>query len=154
MPIFGVKRQIRALVWHDMEGWLAGALSRWNSGAAGAHLCLLRSGEIVLTVKLEDVAHHAGTDNNPRSGVYGRTPFWRGHNVNPYSIGVELEGFAISGYTAEQARGVRTISEWAKAIYGIAQEHTFDRIDGQHTHGELSSSRSDPGQLFEWSWAL
>jgi len=147
-------QRIRSLVWHDMEGWLAGAISRWNTGAAGAHLCVLRSGEVVLTCRLEDTAWHAGTDNNPASGVYGRTAFWRGHNINAYSIGVELEGFQVSGYTAAQAAACRRISDWATAKYGIVRAHTFDQLDGHHAHGEISSQRSDPGPLFNWGWVL
>jgi N-acetyl-anhydromuramyl-L-alanine amidase AmpD len=151
---YGVKRTLESIVWHDMEGWLAGAISRWNSGAAGAHLCVLRDGQIVLTCRIEDVAWHAGTDNNPNGGTYGRTPFWRAHNINPHSIGVELEGFAVTGYTAAQSMAVRKIANWATNKLGIVREHTFDTIKGHHSHGELSSSRSDPGVLFRWDWVL
>jgi N-acetyl-anhydromuramyl-L-alanine amidase AmpD len=42
-----------------MEGYLAGAIATWNQGRAGAHLCVLRDGTIVRTVRLEDVAWHA-----------------------------------------------------------------------------------------------
>lgn len=144
-----------SLVWHDMEGYLAGAIQRWNTGAAGAHLCVLRSGEVVLTCLLDDTAWHAGTDGRPGSGVYGRTPYWRTHNVNPYSVGIELEGFAATGYTAAQAGACRRISDWFTAKYpAIPREHTFDQMAGHHAHGELSSSRSDPGPLFDWGWVL
>src|SRR5205085_1238060 len=47
------RRQVRALVWHAMEGFLPGALARWNAGAAGAHVCILRDGTVVLSCPLE-----------------------------------------------------------------------------------------------------
>lgn len=144
---FGVVRSIHAVVWHDMEGFLAGAISRWNTGVAGAHLCVLRDGTIVRTVRLEDVAWHAGTD-----AAIGRTAFWKAHNVNPYSIGVELEGFAATGYTAEQAAAVKRITDYVTRQYGVLRKHTVDQITGHHAHSEISNQRSDPGPGFSWSW--
>lgn len=151
---FGVRRQILGLVWHDMEGHLTGAISRWNTGAAGAHLCVLESGEIVLTCPLEYVAWHAGSNNNPTGGMYGRTPFWRTHNANPYTIGVELEGFAGQPFTDRQIEAIRKISLWAEMKYGIKRKHTFDQYEGHHAHGEISSSRTDPGSTFDWEWVV
>lgn len=131
-----------------MEGWLAGALARWNTGAAGAHLCILRSGEIVLTCRLENIAWHAGTNNEVSGGIYGRTSFWRTHNVNPYSIGIELEGFASGGYTDAQIESSVVLGSYLVRRYGIQNRRTYDQIPGHHLHSELSSSRSDPGPLF------
>jgi hypothetical protein len=46
----------------------------------------------------------AGTPAPPaQSGVSGRTPFWRQHNVSPFSIGVELEDFVARRFTSHQA---------------------------------------------------
>jgi hypothetical protein len=147
-------RPIQAIVWHDMEGHLAGAIATWNQGAAGAHLCVLEDGTIVRTVLIENIAWHAGTNNDPSGGVYGRTPFWRSHNINPYSIGVELEGFVASGYTPSQVDACVKIGAWAQAKYGIAPVHTIDQIAGHHMHSELSSSRSDPGPKFPFDQIL
>ena len=149
---FGVRRDYRAIVWHDMEGFLPGAIAEWNKGKAGAHLAVLQNGEVVLTCPLEYVAWHAGTDNTPGSGKYGRTPFWRSHNVNPHSIGVEIEGFVTQPYTQAQAAAVRKIALWAKVKLSIVRVHTMDQIDGHHAHSEISSSRSDPGPNFDWTW--
>jgi N-acetyl-anhydromuramyl-L-alanine amidase AmpD len=140
-----------------MEGGLAAALAHWNAGNAGAHLCILKDGTVVLTCRLEDVAWHAGTDNNPLGGQYGRTPFWRMHNINPYSIGIELEGFADArdgGYTGAQVRALRRVTDALCARYGIQRQHTLDQIDGLHTHEELSANRGDPGDAFSWAWVL
>lgn len=137
-----------------MEGYLPGAIARWNTGAAGAHLCILQTGEVVLTCRLEDISWHAGTHGVQGKDGYGRTGFWRTHNINPYSVGIELEGFFQQGYTPEQVAACRTVSDWLTAKYGVLREHTHDRIDGHHAHSELSSSRLDPGSLFHWEWVL
>lgn len=155
-PDYGVNRTLDSIVWHDMEGHLAGAIATWNKGVAGAHLCVLKDGSIVLTCPIAFVAWHAGTDNTPGSGTYGRDTFWRTHNINPHSIGVELEGFADQrdgGYTVQQIAAIKQISTWATGL-GIQREHTFDRIAGHHAHSELSSQRGDPGSGFNWSWIL
>lgn len=145
---FRERRQVRALVWHAMEGYLAGALARWNTGAAGAHLCILRDGTVVLTCPIEAVAWGAGTHNRTGQDGYGRTPFWRTHNVNAYACQVELEGFVISGYTEEQIRAAIRVAAWVTATYRVVPEHTVDQVPGHHLHAELSSTRSDPGPLF------
>jgi N-acetyl-anhydromuramyl-L-alanine amidase AmpD len=152
--VWGVDRAITAIVWHDMEGFLPGAIARWNTGVAGAHLAILRSGAVVRTCRLDDVAFHAGTDNDPKSGVFGRTQFWRQHNINPYSVGIELEGFLSKGYTPQQASACRRVSDWLTHKYSVLREHTVDQIEGHHLHSELSSSRSDPGSQFNWDWVL
>lgn len=144
---FGVQRDYRAVVWHDLEGYLPGALSEWAKGNASAHLVILRDGTIVLTVPIEHVSWHAGTN-----ATIGRTAFWRTHNVNPHSIGVELEGFYNQPYTPQQAASVRRIALWAEAKYGIHRAHTFDQIEGHHAHSELSNQRKDPGAGFDWTW--
>jgi N-acetyl-anhydromuramyl-L-alanine amidase AmpD len=128
-----------------MEGYLAGAISRWNTGAAGAHLCVLRDGTVVRTVRLEDIAWHAGTDNNPNSGVYGRDGFWRSHNVNPFSVGIENEGFAASGITEAQVQANIRIARYLTSVYHVPAVHVQDQIAGHHTHAEISSNRTDPG---------
>ena len=149
-------RQVNAVVWHDMQGFLAGALSRFNdpNSQASAHLGLLQDGTVVRFRPFEDVTFHAGTDNDPNGGIYGRTPFWRSNNINPHSIGVELEGFLDKGYTPAQAAAVRRVADWLAAHYPIPRQHTFDQLAGHHAHSELSSSRSDPGPRFDWSWVL
>src|SRR3979411_2213419 len=108
--VFGVTRAIRSIVWHDMEGFLDGAIKRWNTGAAGAHPCILQRGEVVRTVRLEGVALEPRTQHVRAKDGYGRTPFWRNHNINVFSVGVEIEGFLTKGYTQAQADGCRRIS--------------------------------------------
>lgn len=132
-----------------MEGWLAGAIATWNTGAAGAHLCVLRNGEIVLTCPIEYVAWHAGTDYQT-----GRTMFWRRNNINQASIGVELEGFHDRGFTNEQFDACRKIALWGEVEYGIPRVHTYDQIEGHHSHSEISNQRGDPGPYFDYARVL
>jgi N-acetyl-anhydromuramyl-L-alanine amidase AmpD len=155
---YGVRRTYQAVVWHSMEGFLAGALASWNSGKAGAHLAILKDGTVVLTCPLVQVAWHAGTDDDPQSGTYGRTPFWRrpANNINPHSIGIELEGFADArdgGFTLAQQRSIRRVADWLTGTYGILRQHTLDQIPGHHRHSELSAMRGDPGPTFQFAWA-
>lgn len=149
---FGVDRKIVGFVWHSMEGHIDGAIDRWNTGVADAHLCILESGVIVLSCLLENIAWHAGTNNDPTGGQYGRTPFWRQNNANPMTVGVELEGFAGKPFTDAQIEAVRKIALWGESAYGVPRKHTFDQFEGHHSHGELSSSRTDPGSTFDWGW--
>jgi N-acetyl-anhydromuramyl-L-alanine amidase AmpD len=154
MHEFNEKRHIRAIVWHSMEGGFRASVDWWNKGNGGAHLCVLRTGQVVLTCPLEHVAWHAGTNNTPTGGQFGRTPFWRSHNINAYSVGVELEGKAADGFTPAQAIACRRVSDWLTASFPIPRVHTFDEIDGHHAHAELSASRGDPGSHFKWEWVL
>jgi N-acetyl-anhydromuramyl-L-alanine amidase AmpD len=144
-----------SVVWHSLEGSADGAISWWESqGGASAHFIITRAGRILLTVPLEHTAWHAGTDGTPGSGVYGRTPFWRTHNVNQHSVGVELEGFAATGFTHEQAASARRLADWLTAQYPIPRAHTRDQYAGHHRHSEISAQRSDPGPFFQWEWVL
>lgn len=140
---FGTARTYEAVVVHTMEGYLQGAVDTWNHGNASAHLCILRDGTVVRTVRLEDVAWHAGTDAKT-----GRDIYWKSHNVNPHSIGIEHEGYAASGVTQAQVDACIRVGTWLKARYGIPAVHTIDTIPGWHRHSELSNQRSDPGALF------
>lgn len=148
--VFGEYRSYRSIVWHSMEGSLDGSIAWWNKPEAqsSAHLAVARNGEIHLCVKLEDVAWHAGTN------MYtANNDFWKYNNINPSSIGVELEGYAATGFTLPQVQAVQRISEWfAGPIYKILAKHTFNQIDGHHAHSEISNQRSDPGPHFDWSW--
>jgi len=59
-----------------------------------------------------------------------------------------------ASYTQAQADACRNVSDWLTQHYQITRQHTVDAIDGHHAHGELSSSRTDPGPKFDWSWVL
>jgi N-acetyl-anhydromuramyl-L-alanine amidase AmpD len=147
-------RTIRAIVWHDMEGLLADAVARFNTGVAGAHFAICRNGDIVLLCRPENIAFHAGTDGIPGSETFGRTEFWRTHNINPHSVGIELEGFVGDEYTEEQIEACIALGRWLTRTFPIPVEHTFDRIEGHHAHSEISSQREDPGPNFPFERIL
>ena len=110
---------------------------------------MCRDGEVVLNVQLENIAWHAGTDAS-----IARTPFWQRNNINAFSVGIELEGYAATGFTAPQYTSARRIADWLTATYPIPREHTLDQIDGHHLHSELSNQRHDPGPSFAWAAVL
>jgi N-acetyl-anhydromuramyl-L-alanine amidase AmpD len=151
---WGVQRRIVALVIHDMEGYTPGAVSRFNGGAAGAHFGVDADGTVWRFRPDADVTWHAGTNNNPSGGIYGRTPYWRTHNINPYSVGIEIAGFAAQGYTPAQYRSVRRLVDYYCAHYGIPRERTYDQLAGIHDHASISANRGDPGPLFKWEKIL
>lgn len=147
--------QITAAVWHTLEGSAPSAVDWWTqSGTASAHIIIRRDGAIWLTVEPKDIAWHAGTNNDPNGGVYGRTPFWRAHNINGSSLGIECEGFAASTFPAAQIAAIRRVADWLTATYPIPRQHTFDQIAGHHAHSEISANRGDPGPHWDWAWVL
>lgn len=143
-------RPILSVVVHDLEGSTEGAINWWNTNKqSSAHIIISKNGDIVLCVRIEDIAWHGGTHQGN-----GRTPFWKSHNINPNSIGVELEGFTTQHYTDAQYDGLIKVGRWAKQKYGIQPVHTFDQIAGWHLHSDLSTDRSDPGPLFDFGRVL
>lgn len=160
LTYFGVPRSFVKGVWHDTQGWtIQSALDTWNNScAAGAQLVVGRGagddqdGECVLAVRIENIAYHAGTDYST-----GRTEYWRKHNVNPMSIGVELCGFAndpANPYTDKQYEKCQHISRWYEAEYGVPRVHAPDGEPGWESHGNISNQRSDPGDTFDYDRAL
>ena len=153
---WGVPRERTHLgvVWHTMEGYLPGAMSWWNQGTAGAHICIQRDGTIWLTCELHNIPWHGGTSDDPSGPSYGRTPFWRRNNANPWTVGIELEGFAASGITEAQVQACIKVGRWLREKYNIPSERQFDTFAGHHAHGDISASRSDPGPHFPWDRIL
>lgn len=132
------------LVIHDLEGYEEGAIAWWNRGAAGAHVIGTRSGELVLTCPLNLVAWHAGTDRF--TGRVTRGMDFRSFNLNPHSVGYELEGFAFNGegYTPAQYAALGRFARWYRDTLGWAgtPERTW-------LHSEVSTQRGDPGPAFD-----
>lgn len=144
-------RLIRSVVIHDLEGSADAAINWWNNPSAGAsaHYIIRKDGTIVETVAPENIAWHAGTDRST-----GRTEFWKNTNINGYSIGIELEGFTTDKWTDAQYTSLTKLGQLFKDNYKILPEHTFDKIDGWHTHAEISNQRSDPGPNFDMQRVL
>lgn len=143
-------RNIKSIVIHDLEGSTEGAINWWNTnGQSGAHYIISKDGTIVQTVPDEFIAWHAGTDAST-----GRTRFWEQNNINTDSIGIELEGYTHTPYTSEQYKSLTELGAYLSKKYNIPVEHTFDKIEGWHTHSEISNQRSDPGPFFNMQVTL
>lgn len=97
-----------------------------------AHLFILRDGGVIQYVNFNDRAWHAGA-----SCYLGRD------NCNDFSIGIELEGTDISGFSDEQYNALRGV---INAIYH-AYPKTKPHLAG---HSDIAPNRkTDPG-AFDW----
>jgi hypothetical protein len=132
------------MVVHDLEGHRQGAIAWWNTGVAGAHVIICRDGTTVLTCPLDLIAWHAGT--TAVNGKQTRGVDFSSYNINPDSVGVELEGFAFKQdsdgqfYTSDQFDALVRFGRWYRDALGWA-------ADANHTwrHSEISKDRGDPG---------
>ena len=139
------RKSFKHLVLHDLEGHRTGAIAWWNTGAAGAHVIICRNGTIVLSCPLDLIAWHAGT--NAINGSVTRGVDFTKYNINPDSVGVELEGFAFKQdadgefYTAQQFSALVRFGRWYRDALDWA-------ADAAHAwrHSEISNQRGDPGQ--------
>jgi N-acetyl-anhydromuramyl-L-alanine amidase AmpD len=132
------------LVVHDLEGHRQGAIAWWNTGVAGAHIIICRDGTAVLTCPLDLVVWHAGT--NAKTGLVSRGVDFSRYNINPDSVGVEMEGFGFRKdadgqfYTSQQFDTLVRFGRWYRDALGWAgdEAHTW-------RHSEISNQRGDPG---------
>ncbi len=97
-----------------------------------AHFFVRRTGEALQFVSCNDRAWHAGVSA------------WRGqHGCNDFSIGIELEGDAVSPFSDAQ------YATLALLLASIAQNYPIKAVA---THSEISPGRKvDPGPTFDWS---
>ncbi len=154
------RRTVLGAVIHSSEGTMAGMNAVFNKpGGASAHYALARNdGQRFQYVREKDVAYHCfawGSDpqfNHNRPSwlpVANRAPY---SAVNACTIGIELEGYAATGFTAAQyialADLLREISERHGVPLTLLPDAGADaRIV---THGWLQTNRTDPGLLFDW----
>ena len=101
-----------------------------------AHCLIRRDGELVQFVSFEERAWHAGV-----SAFAGRTA------CNDFSIGIELEGTDLSGYTKEQYQQLASLTRLLMSHYpAITTEHIVG-------HSDIAPGRkSDPGPSFDWGY--
>lgn len=98
-----------------------------------AHLFIERDGKITQFVNFEDRAWHAG-----QSCYLGKPA------VNDFSIGIEMEGSDLRGFTTEQYEAL------AKTVIAINQAYpaTVKHLTG---HSDIAPTRkTDPGDFFDW----
>ena len=98
-----------------------------------AHVLILRTGEVIQFVNLNDRAWHAG-----------RSTYLNQVECNDYSIGIELEGSDDLPFEEVQ---YQVLSQVVLAI-----EHAYPKTK-QHLagHSDIAPGRkTDPGPFFEW----
>jgi N-acetyl-anhydromuramyl-L-alanine amidase AmpD len=153
------RRTVLGAILHSSEGTMAGMNAVFNiAGGASAHYAVARDGRRYQYVREKDVAYHCFAWGSDPQFNHNR-PSWllastgRYSAVNAYTVGIELEGYAVSGFTAAQ------YVELASLLREISERHGFPltllpdagaaaRVT---THAFLQSNRSDPGALFDWN---
>ncbi len=99
-----------------------------------AHVLILRTGEVLQCVNLNDRAWHAG-----RSSYLGKK------ECNDYSIGIELEGSDDTDFEEIQYQRLVEVVEQIQIAYPKTAQH----IAG---HSDIAPQRkTDPGPHFQWN---
>lgn len=98
-----------------------------------AHLLILRTGEVLQFVNLEQRAWHAG-----RSCYLGQP------ECNDYSIGIELEGSDDCAFEETQYQVLAQVLLSLQLAYPAIQQHVAG-------HSDIAPGRkTDPGPYFDW----
>ncbi|MHA3893224.1 1,6-anhydro-N-acetylmuramyl-L-alanine amidase AmpD [Acinetobacter sp. GXMZU3951] len=98
-----------------------------------AHLLILRTGEVLQFVNLEQRAWHAG-----RSSYLGQP------ECNDYSIGIELEGSDDCAFEETQYQVLAQVLLSLQLAYPAIQQHVAG-------HSDIAPRRkTDPGPYFDW----
>jgi len=130
---------IDCIVIHDTESDTAAAALSWfespDSGVS-AHYVIDRDGTVYRCVPDELRAWHAGT-----SELEGRT------NVNDFSLGIELVGFATETFTDAQ---IDVLVELCVELCLKYPAITVARIVGHADVATPSGRKTDPGLHFPW----
>jgi N-acetyl-anhydromuramyl-L-alanine amidase AmpD len=110
-----------------------------------AHYLIDRGGTVYQLVPEHDVAWHAGGSIMP-------APDNR-HNVNAFSIGIELVATANSGYTEAQYGVLHALLAGIRARHPITHIVGHDEISGQRAVqlGLRRDLKVDPGAHLDWS---
>ncbi|MER6567729.1 N-acetylmuramoyl-L-alanine amidase [Streptomyces sp. NPDC001093] len=137
---------IRNIVIHDTESDYATAVSQFQdpTGYASAHYVIRSSdGLVTQMVPDADIAWHSGNKY-----------------VNMHSIGIEHEGYAISGaswYTESEYESSAALVKYLAAKYGIPldREHIFghDNVPGP-LDAYVAGMHWDPGPFWDWTHYL
>lgn len=102
-----------------------------------SHFLIYRKGGAVQFVDTSEAAWHAGVSS------------WKGRgNVNLFSIGIELEGDMVSGYTEAQYETLGRLLGELKREYPALSPYSLTG------HEHIAPGRkTDPGPLFDWERA-
>jgi N-acetyl-anhydromuramyl-L-alanine amidase AmpD len=134
---------VRYIVIHDVEGSYNSALTVFQEptyGASAHYVVRSSDGHIAQMVETKNVAWHAGN--------------WY---INGHAIGIEHEGFAISGatwYTESMYSASANLVKYLATKYGIPLDRAHiighDDIPGPTTDFQ-SGMHWDPGLFWDWS---
>lgn len=98
-----------------------------------AHLLVLRTGEVIQFVNLNDRAWHAG-----------RSSYLNQIECNDYSIGIELEGSDDQPFEAVQYHILSQLILAIEQAYPQTKQHLAG-------HSDIATGRkTDPGPFFDW----
>ncbi len=154
------RRTVLGAVLHSSEGTMAGMNAVFNiAGGASAHYAIGRDGRRYQYVRGKDIAYHVSAFG-ANASLNRNTPTWplpayngRYSAVNACTIGIELEGYAATGFTAAQ------YVELAALLRELCETHGFpltllpDAGEAARvtTHAFLQTDRTDPGAMFSWN---
>jgi hypothetical protein len=113
-----------------MQGYMRTAKSWALTGHYGAswHFSIGEDGHVMQHLELGDGGYHAGVADT-QTAIHPPTwPGWRGPgvNVNHYTVGIEMEGFAAQPHSPEQLASLKAVCEWLSAELGgipLDREH-------------------------------
>jgi hypothetical protein len=133
---------VRYIVIHDIEGSYSSALSVFQDptyGASAHYVVRSSDGHVAQMVETKNVAWHAGN--------------WY---INGHAIGIEHEGFSISGatwYTENMYQASAALVRYLAAKYGIPLDRAHivghDDIPGP-TSSFQAGMHWDPGPFWDW----
>lgn len=125
------------IVLHRGEGPFNSIISWFQNpkSQVSAHFVISKDGYIVNMVDTNDTAWHAGKTINAKKEVLKE-----GVNPNQYTIGIELEGYAIDYPTINQALATAATIKQLSAKYGIP-------LNNQHVipHWWINGAKTCPG---------
>ncbi|MFJ1707789.1 N-acetylmuramoyl-L-alanine amidase [Kitasatospora sp. NPDC088346] len=134
---------IQYIVIHDTEGGFAGAVGLFQNPAtqASAHYIVRSSdGHVSQLVATKDVAWHAANKT-----------------VNTHSLGIEHEGFALSGaswYSEQLYQSSAALTRYLAGRYGIPldRQHVIghDEVPGP-VQSSVAGMHWDPGTFWDWN---
>ena len=135
-------------------------LKIYNDYGISSHYLIDRNGEIIKCVEESRTAYHAG------KGTLNNNPDYE-NKLNRYSIGIEIMAIGskkdmtqyfpnneynsidknLIGFKDEQYASLE------KLLRNICERYDTLEYDRQHIigHSEYSPSKTDPGELFDWS---
>ncbi|MFP4136612.1 MAG: N-acetylmuramoyl-L-alanine amidase [Candidatus Acetothermia bacterium] len=149
MPRNRAPEEINYIVIHTVQGSLESAVRTFGSSGLSyprsAHYTVGKSGEVVKSVPVDEIAWHAGTDP-PGSGGKHESKV-----LNENSIGIEHGGYVDESEfpTREQYVASAALTRYLSQVYDIPIDR--DHIVG---HDEIKSTKGDPGPQWNWDYYM